>query len=189
MLNHRKIRKYIKKLHSLEQIDKSEWKLRSSDCFGGGLRTPPGRSRRCLFLILQKKKYLENGTLENSFLLTINLTKKYFKLTHFIISYTSPSEFQDQWVYFQDVRLDRIWKGRPLKKRYFDEAEIFVKKNDWERFLENILIFMKRFKGIFLFEVFWAKSYEMEKTDLLVNEYFTRKEILFLDIQCIQQSN
>ena len=76
LLNHRKIRKYIKKLHSLEQIDKSEWKLRSSDCFGGGLRTPPGRSRRCFFLILQKKKYLENGTLENSFLLTINLTTK-----------------------------------------------------------------------------------------------------------------
>ena len=76
LLNHRIIRKYIKKLHSLEEIVNSEWKLRSSDCFGGGLRTPPGRSRRCVFLILQKKKYLENGTLENSFLLTINLTTK-----------------------------------------------------------------------------------------------------------------
>ena len=44
------------KLHCLEEIVKSEWKLRSSDCFGGGLRTPPGRSRRCFYLILQKKK-------------------------------------------------------------------------------------------------------------------------------------
>ena len=36
-------------LQSLEQVVNSEWKLRSSDCFGGGLRTPPGRSRRFFF--------------------------------------------------------------------------------------------------------------------------------------------